>query len=626
MDQILSKVEESVRERPHVSALIDLAALFQGISNFCVAQALLKKLPHLEGVIYFDDAKQELFVLRRGDDVPIAYQPEECKGRPYFAYYDHIHSFGADITLNSQAVAIITFSDKICFYQVLQAAKRMRQLELGQSVEYLIHETAAQQIQSETDAKTLKTMHLFCWSIGYEAKELEGEIIVSTLHKLKHIVKKRLMNISLQLTMDLSICNQKLAHLLTEYEKLSANPFLYTTYHQDTLLQIEQMEYEIQQKRLSEVQIRQLRNDIFVDQIPLDAYETYRCPEQEIEPEAFFRQYIEFYKQKAPTLFGPDNETIDTIIRISCEALPKTIRSTQAQNLEQEVYKQEEKNNQIESHGQLVHQWNAIIEEAWNHRSLFEVGHMGHVEGLYSLDDLFKPYHGNDSLRFYSLDNTWKAMGQSPIFDGNIHVSRNFLVWSSEHWELSLELKLKPVDFFVEYVVSKSDSEDLQYHYLILSVEEADRLIENWPQIVEMMSDTPLTKMIALRKVNGNLVCMGGMLTAAEREFAHNQLCRAQVQLMLFNGQRYYPKNLEEHLINWTKNQTDLVENAVVRINANRKNNRRNEQGNLQAILEKAKNQYLSEGVMNLDQQQWASESSLNLASDLLQEFGFTDI
>ena len=92
-------------------------------------------------------------------------------------------------------------------------------------------------------------------------------------------------------------------------------------------------------------------------------------------------------------------------------------------------------------------------------------------------------------------------MGQSPIFDSNIYVSRNFLVWSSDHWELNLELKLKPIDFFVEYVMTKSDSQELQTHYLILSIEEADRLIENWPQIEESMSEAPLIKMIALRKV-----------------------------------------------------------------------------------------------------------------------------
>ena len=198
IEEILLRIEDLLHQRPQICALIDLAALLKGMSNFEFAQALLNKFPHLAGVIYFDDETKEIVVLKRDKSHAIPYRPEECRSKPYFVYYDHLHSFGADIDLPAQAVALITLNEKICFYQILQAAKRPRQLEVSQSVQYMIVEAAANQIQEACAAELFEPCHLFSWFIVNEAKELENEIIVSTLHKLKHLIRKRLINMSLE--------------------------------------------------------------------------------------------------------------------------------------------------------------------------------------------------------------------------------------------------------------------------------------------------------------------------------------------------------------------------------------------------------------------------------------------
>ena len=82
-------------------------------------------------------------------------------------------------------------------------------------------------------------------------------------------------------------------------------------------------------------------------------------------------------------------------------------------------------------------------------------------------------------------------------------------------------------------------------------------------------------------------------LCIKEESQVEQSLCKAQVQLMLLNGQQYFPETLKRPLMDWAMDKTSDIEEALVKICANRKKNQ-GLGGNLFDILKKSR---ISESV-----------------------------
>ena len=123
---------------PLFSALIDLGALFTGLSNQQVAEALLTQgLQSFKGVVFLGPADEELVLIRgRYHPIPL----KNCGLRPEqrFTFYDQAHTTGVDIKQAPNACAAVTLGKKVTFRDFAQACWRLRELEAAQSIVALV--------------------------------------------------------------------------------------------------------------------------------------------------------------------------------------------------------------------------------------------------------------------------------------------------------------------------------------------------------------------------------------------------------------------------------------------------------------------------------------------------------
>ena len=113
-------------------ALIDAGATMAGLSNTQVAEALCDKLSdNLQGVVYFEPEEASWYVLsRQGRRWPQSSSP--LHERDCLVYFDESRCRGADMKLNTDALAVLTIGPGMCKDKLMQAAGRMRKLDRGQ--------------------------------------------------------------------------------------------------------------------------------------------------------------------------------------------------------------------------------------------------------------------------------------------------------------------------------------------------------------------------------------------------------------------------------------------------------------------------------------------------------------
>lgn len=587
LEEVLLNIQERIRNERDICALIDAAAFLQGVSNAHVAESLLSKIAQIAGVVYFDDKTNKVVVLKRGKSEAESFRQEEWQDKPYFVYYDHLHSFGADIPLSPSAKGMITFGKDISFYQILQATKRMRQLEFGQSIQFVLTKKLMQQIKAASEMDALNTGHLMAWSISNEAKELERELIISTMHKLHHLIRKSFIEISIHLTLNRAESELQESCLAQGIQILTLSREILSNSGNELALQsinaqLLKLQSDKQRESEARAEFDQELSRTLITNLPLNAYETYRFLHKEVNTKEFFYQFVSSYK--FPELLRLSKEKIETIIQSACEKLPETIHSSQIYNLQQEVHhqeeKNEEKNHQVESHHHLTHKGNALKEEPWEVQNVLNIG----LSLPHPLHSLF--HHGDgSSLRYYSLNDAWIASGGCSLFEWNLYTTRNFLIWSDYQTNLDLDYKLRPVDFFIQIIVQKGHFLTFDSHYLILSLEEAEKLAQQWAKIKASLPNSPSIKFIALRKIDGTSLYQEGDLTFEERE--RSALSLARIQMMLLNGCEYFGKDLEEPLQIWIQDKTAAVEETLMKIKANRKTAKSNSKGNIFDLLKK---------------------------------------
>ncbi|NCF70521.1 MAG: DUF3638 domain-containing protein, partial [Chlamydiales bacterium] len=139
-------------------AIIDTAALLKNYSNKQVAEDLLRAFsseaagnPHqredVKGIIYFDDTKNTLHVLKKGEATPIEVGSSEKSvikektgllPEDLFVYFSQKHTTGTDIKLTKDARALSTISNNTFLRDLLQGVMRLRGFSKGQSCDYII--------------------------------------------------------------------------------------------------------------------------------------------------------------------------------------------------------------------------------------------------------------------------------------------------------------------------------------------------------------------------------------------------------------------------------------------------------------------------------------------------------
>ena len=194
----LIKEFDSQAHHTNLAAFIDQGAYFKDFSNSQVAQMILDALDRIEGVVYFEDDSNTLMCLTKNSKVPENYVPGKISLSKLFAFFDNMHTFAADINLHDKAHAIVSFHQETCLFELLQAVKRMRKLEKSQTVSYVVSNPLKKRLIALMAPAPLSIEALYIYAMINQAKIVQKEVIISTLHQLKHLVKKKYLEAQLQ--------------------------------------------------------------------------------------------------------------------------------------------------------------------------------------------------------------------------------------------------------------------------------------------------------------------------------------------------------------------------------------------------------------------------------------------
>jgi hypothetical protein len=166
-----TSIVKYVQERGvKIHAIVDVGAVFAGQENLAVAQRLLDILPvnQYPGVVFFDNLQspgQWKILERSGRLLPKDQSP--VLESEAFAFFDEPRCRGADLKLNSAAVAVLTLGKKMCKDTFMQAAGRMRNLGFGQKLVVVGTKDVMDQVRKNRSAvgSKVEAKHVLEWTM-----------------------------------------------------------------------------------------------------------------------------------------------------------------------------------------------------------------------------------------------------------------------------------------------------------------------------------------------------------------------------------------------------------------------------------------------------------------------------
>ncbi|MBN9288745.1 MAG: hypothetical protein BGO43_08485 [Gammaproteobacteria bacterium 39-13] len=145
---LLQEIIPRLANAEHLQAIIDVGALFRGISNENVAREIANYFTsvsnnHIQYVLYYDNDEEILYAfdIKNKEKIKLDTTNEaeiskrlKCPPDQRFTYYDQVRTTGTDIVQDAYAHALVTVNEKTPKYAFLQGVKRMRQVAKDQSI------------------------------------------------------------------------------------------------------------------------------------------------------------------------------------------------------------------------------------------------------------------------------------------------------------------------------------------------------------------------------------------------------------------------------------------------------------------------------------------------------------
>ena len=145
-------VSEIFSERK--GSFADHGGLFRGVENREVADAMLARLPSgKKGVAYYDESDQ-IMVVMKGLARPIPIASCGLLKEEIIAYWDQKHTIGSDIQLAPDMEAAVSVSIHTLMSGLLQAVWRLRGIERGQRVFFVLSEKDRKMIAERLERMT----------------------------------------------------------------------------------------------------------------------------------------------------------------------------------------------------------------------------------------------------------------------------------------------------------------------------------------------------------------------------------------------------------------------------------------------------------------------------------------
>lgn len=124
-------------------SLIDAGYYLRGVNNEEAATLLAEKLNKPCVYVTQDNEKR----VKRSDGSEQALEAVTLAPDERVTYYDQAHTIGTDIPHSKNAVAIVTISEKMYIKDLLQSVWRLRQLDRGQNVHFVLSKEVEQLIK-----------------------------------------------------------------------------------------------------------------------------------------------------------------------------------------------------------------------------------------------------------------------------------------------------------------------------------------------------------------------------------------------------------------------------------------------------------------------------------------------
>ncbi len=146
----------SLNDGDDIHALIDVGAYFKHFSNLETAHAILhnpiikKRDPLIKGVVFYDEENNQKILLQEKDRIKIIdYATGVIPKNQLITLYDQKHTTGSNIPQAMKAKGILTIGPQITLRDFIQGSGRMRQLDGGQTVGFVISEEIVSLLNEE---------------------------------------------------------------------------------------------------------------------------------------------------------------------------------------------------------------------------------------------------------------------------------------------------------------------------------------------------------------------------------------------------------------------------------------------------------------------------------------------
>ncbi|MEM1282715.1 MAG: DUF3638 domain-containing protein [Chlamydiota bacterium] len=358
-------------------ALIDGGAIFRGEQSSDVARRILQNIPAFKkGVIFFNDqdipkgTKGLAMILERGEKEPKKLSESQLKPNERFTFYNI--TTGADFKQDPFAKGLFTVGGKTTLRDFGQAAWRLRNLDKKQHADFII----SSDVEKQAGGSSFEDLVCFC--IHNQSSKLQEDTFRAFKQKMNFLIT----NLCLELALG-SGDPVRLSHYLEEF---------------------------------------------FVQQPPLDPYESFGKPSTFIE----ISKAVEKYKRQVEDLYerlfreNPEVESIypqkdleeDLSLLCHDKMLPEGVKDIEGRHLStREQVKTEQKtkeNSKVKSEVNV----NAVLDET----EVYSRDFVFIKSSLHS--SFFTTEHSDYGIRVIPVSHYLK--NQNIMFNDNIFLSRMF--------------------------------------------------------------------------------------------------------------------------------------------------------------------------------------------------------
>lgn len=171
------------------NAVIDAGALFKGVPQRALAEKILVERRDLKAVVYFE--QNQMMIIKR-NAAPVKYSADnDVQPHERFTLYDQLHCRGTDVRQAPTAEAVVTINKNITLTDLLQAVWRMRGLEKGQKVIFVLQPEMEQIIRQTLGlpaGKAIDSLDIIIFAARNQASQQSSDNLTALQQKLENTV------------------------------------------------------------------------------------------------------------------------------------------------------------------------------------------------------------------------------------------------------------------------------------------------------------------------------------------------------------------------------------------------------------------------------------------------------